>query len=369
MTNEIKSITFVISSLRGGGAERVLSILANYFVNNGYKIDIVYSLKCEQEPAYHIDNKINIHKLPDSILSINDGFLDGKKNTLQIIRHLRSKMKALNSDVIISFVDKTNIYSIIAHLGLKAPLIISERSSYYFRKSKLWRFLRKVTYPFSDGIVVLSQYDYKKFSFVKNKKIIFNPIDFSIPKGISTHRDEKIILAVGSLSKTKGFDMLIQSCQNLNLKDWKVIILGEGSERDNLEQQIKDLALEGRVILPGRKKNVSEYYKKASIFVLSSRNEGFPNVLAEAMSFGCACVSFDCITGPSEMIEDNVNGFLVKVGDVAGFSEKIGYLMDNESKVAEFSMEASRIVDKLDVSLIAESWVNYMNDIVIRKCK
>lgn len=363
MNNNNKSITFIISSLSGGGAERVLSNLANYFSKNNYKVDIVYSFVYKDNPSYEIDEKIIIHKLPSNIVLKSGTFLEGKKNTFLIIKHLRKKMNELNPDVVVSFMDKTNIYSTLAHLGLKMPLIISERISYDFLQSKVWRAIRKATYPFSDGMVVLSQYDYEKYSFVKDKKIIFNPIVFDDSLDVSFERKEKIILAVGRLDSQKGFDMLFESISKVDLKGWKLLVLGEGNERTKLEHQIDKLNLNDKVILKGRVEDVENYYNKASVFVLSSRYEGFPNALAEAMSFGCACIAFDCKTGPSDIIENDINGYLVKDFNIEILSNKIKQLINDETKRKEFFIESLKIREKLEIKNIAKEWEVYFEEL------
>jgi GalNAc-alpha-(1->4)-GalNAc-alpha-(1->3)-diNAcBac-PP-undecaprenol alpha-1,4-N-acetyl-D-galactosaminyltransferase len=149
------------------------------------------------------------------------------------------------------------------------------------------------------------------------------------------NRGEKNILAVGRLNRLKGFDRLIKAFSHLDQKDWKLAIIGEGSERNNLENLIYDLNLEAYISMPGRTKAIEKWYKKSAIFVLSSRIEGFPNVLCEAMAYGCACVSFDCIAGPNEIITDKVDGYLVKNGDINALTAKMDFLINNsEEKIA-----------------------------------
>ncbi len=363
---KIKSITFVIASLGGGGAEKVLLNLANYLLSKNIEINILYSMEVHEQPSYFVSNEIKIHKLPSSINSISNRneIIQGKINTFLIIKHLRKKFKELNPDVIVSFMDKTNIYSIIAYLRLQMPLIISERISYDFLQSKIWKGLRRVVYPFSDGMVVLSKYDYDKYTFVKNKKVIFNPIDTDCKIVNNFNEKEKIILAVGRLDNQKGFDMLIQAISMIDIKDWKVLILGDGAERENLNNLIEHYNLQDRISLLGRKDNINDYYQKASIFVLSSRFEGFPNALAEAMSFGCACVSFDCKTGPSDIIENATNGILIEEGNIELLSKNIELLINNDDLRKTYFNEAIKIKDQLDIELIVKQWEDYFEELI-----
>jgi GalNAc-alpha-(1->4)-GalNAc-alpha-(1->3)-diNAcBac-PP-undecaprenol alpha-1,4-N-acetyl-D-galactosaminyltransferase len=360
VSNKIKSIIFVISSLRGGGAERVLSILANYFVNNGYKIDIVYSMKCEQEPAYHIDEKVSLHRVPNTISTKKGGVIEGKKNTLLIFKHLRGKFKELKPEIIVSFATKINIYSIISKVGLDIPLIVSERISYDFLSSKSWKLLRRMTYPFSNGLVLQSKSDLGNYEYIDNKVVIYNPVNSVTADENIYFEKEHIILAAGRLNKQKGFNYLIDSIKNINIDNWKVFILGEGGEREYLEDKIKKYKLEKSVFLLGRRDDIFEYYKKASIFVLSSVYEGFPNVLAESMSFGCSPVAFDCKTGPSDLIENNINGFLVKTKNSAELGQKIELLMNDKTLRESLSRQAALSTLKLNIDNISQQWIDFI---------
>ena len=350
-----KSIVFVISSLSGGGAERVLSYLANHFVSGNYKVDVVYSFVFEDIPAYNIDSKITIHKLPANITPPRNSFIQGKLNIALIIKALRYRFKKLNPDVIISFMDKTNIFSLIARVGLNIPVIISERICADFMESKVLRAIRKLTYPFCDGMVVLSEYDYHYYYYVQNKKIIYNPVNLG-NMDVNFGCKEKIILAVGRLEQQKGFDDLIEVISNVRLGDWRVFIIGEGSKKAKLQKSIEDNSLESKVRLLGRRNNIEEYYRKASIFLLTSRYEGFPNALAEAMCYGCACVSFDCKTGPSDIIEHQINGLLVEARNVEQFSSCVTLLINNKNLRQKYATEALKLRQKLNLFKIVREW-------------
>lgn len=359
----INSITFVIGSLDLGGAQRVLVNLANYFSSNGMKVNIIYSMEFKNKPAYKVSENINFYKVPSNIKLNVKGFVNGKINNFLILKHLRTKFKELDSDIIISFLDKTNVRCIIANFMLKTPLVISERISYDFLQSKSWRFLRKLFYPFSDGMVVLSKYDFNKYDFVKNKKIIFNPLNIDETLKVKFEKKEKIILAAGRLEKQKGFDRLIKAISKFNTKEWKVFILGEGSERGPLESLISKYNLGKQVFLLGNKDDIYEYYNRASIFVLSSRYEGFPNVLAEAMAYGCSCIAFDCKTGPSDIIEDNVNGVLVPDGKIDLLAKGIEKVLNDVELRKQFFVKALQIREELQLEKIVKEWNEYFETI------
>jgi GalNAc-alpha-(1->4)-GalNAc-alpha-(1->3)-diNAcBac-PP-undecaprenol alpha-1,4-N-acetyl-D-galactosaminyltransferase len=250
---------------------------------------------------------------------------------------------------------ETNIISTIGCRVINKPIIISERTCYDFLKSRAWVILRKLVYRFSNALVVQTNYDKKKYNRLSNIFVIDNPLNLEemIP---NNDREENNIIAVGRLDRVKGFDRLIRAFARLENKDWKLTIVGEGSERNILEKLIYDLKLEDYISMPGRTKAIEKWYQKSSIFVLSSRIEGFGNVLCEAMAYGCACVSFDCIAGPNEIITDKIDGYLVKDGDINALSEKMDFLINNPEDRRRIGREAMKIRDRLNIDSIMSKW-------------
>jgi GalNAc-alpha-(1->4)-GalNAc-alpha-(1->3)-diNAcBac-PP-undecaprenol alpha-1,4-N-acetyl-D-galactosaminyltransferase len=224
--------------------------------------------------------------------------------------------------------------------------------------------LRKLVYRFSNTLIVQTRYDKEKYKRLANTYVINNPLNLK-EMILNNTRAEKNILAVGRLNRQKGFDRLIKAFSHLDRKGWKLAIIGEGSERSNLEKLIYDLNLKDYISLPGITKAIEKWYKKSSIFVLSSRTEGFPNVLCEAMAYGCACISFDCIAGPNEIITDKVDGYLVKNGDVDALSEKMDFLINNSEERRRIGKEAMKISDRLNIDSIMSQWDKIIEKILI----
>jgi GalNAc-alpha-(1->4)-GalNAc-alpha-(1->3)-diNAcBac-PP-undecaprenol alpha-1,4-N-acetyl-D-galactosaminyltransferase len=346
-------ILFTIASLNSGGAERVLSTLANHWIDKGWEISIL--VVSSNGSFYNTDKKVKLISLLDEYKAKNS-----KIQILYYIKGIRQTIKQENPDIVISFITLMNILVLSATRGLDIPVLISERNYFNQLKKKPLQVLRRLLYPKSSGMVVLSEYDYKRYSYVKSKKIIFNPLNKQNILDVNIDKKEKILIAVGSLSSQKGFGMLIEALSLLELKGWKFLIIGEGSLRTALSTLIKEHNLENNVFLIGKKNNIFDYYKRASIFVLSSLYEGFPNVLAEAMAHGCACVAFDCKTGPSEMIRDEVNGYLVEANNINVLSQRIETLMKSESIRKKFSKEALDIKEKLELNKITTIWEDYI---------
>nr|WP_200763275.1 glycosyltransferase [Nitrosophilus alvini] len=241
-------ILFVISSLGTGGSERVLVTLANYLVKK-YEITIV--LLSTDTIFYDIDSNVKVISL--NLSKSAKSFIDGLSNNFNRIKVLSKTIKKENPDIIISFLTRTNILSIVASKLVGKKIIVSERSNYNFLKSKVWRFLRRAVYPFADGLIVQSKYDKSKYDFHKNCQIIYNPLFIKNSKKNNFFKKKHIILGVGRIDYNKGFDRLLKAYSTIDT-DWKLIIVGEGEERKNLQDLIKKLNLENKVFLIGRKK-------------------------------------------------------------------------------------------------------------------
>ena len=344
-------IAFIISSLGSGGAERVLSLMANYWAHKNYSI-IVITLD-NSAPFYLLEDRVKLEPL--SLLKNSVSVFSAIANNITRIKIIKKKLIETDPDIVISFMTETNILSTISSKFINKPIIIAERISYDYLKSRVWVSLRKLVYRFSNALIVQTRYDKEKYNRLSNTFVINNPLNF---KNIIRNdpRDEKIILAVGRLNRQKGFDRLIEAFSHLDKKGWKLVIIGEGCERSNLEKLIFDLNLKDYISMPGRTKEIEKWYKKASVFVLSSRNEGFPNVLCEAMAYGCACVSFDCISGPNEIITDKIDGYLIKNGDVDALSAKMDFLINNPEERRRIGKEAMKISDRLNIDSIMSKW-------------
>ena len=337
-------IGFVIYSLGSGGAERVLVNLAN-FLSKKYEVYI-----------FTFSNDDSFYELDENITHVKLNLAKNSKNKFETILNIFKRIKALrdnfkNLDVVISFMIHINILSIIASKLLNKKIIISERIEYSFYGKKI-NFLKKIFYPFANYLIVLTNEDKKNYKFLKKVEVIPNPV--ILPK-CSSDKKEKIILAVGRLDKQKGFDTLIEVFSKIDT-DYKLYIVGEGKERNNLENLINSLNLKGKVFLVGRQKEIYKWYEKASIFVLASRKEGFPNVLIEAMACGCACIAFDCPSGPGEIIDNMKNGILVENQNKEKLKEAIELLIKDKNLREKLSREAVKVREEYSIKKIGEKW-------------
>jgi len=358
-------VLFVIGSMSSGGAERVVSEMSNYWVKRNWSVSILTTNKTKNKQDFYIlDSRV---KRID-ITSL--GKMHKAKYFFNLFSNLRDKIKEENPNVVISFMSGANTISIISMLGLKTPLIISDRHNPY--TDKVGYFYKKLLYPFSDILVLQTNAVIEFYSKIKglNIEVISNPISLSPikEKDISKNTLSKTICAIGRLNiALKGFDLLIKAFIKISQKypDWNLIILGEGKDRKILEKLIEEYSLQNRITLVGNVDNPREIIEGAEIFVLSSLEEGFPNVLLEAMSMGLAPISFDCNFGPREIIEDNKSGILVELGSIDKLSSAMSRLIENKElrnrlgKNAQIRVSKSFYIDK-----IIQQWETLINRVI-----
>ncbi|WP_033915697.1 glycosyltransferase [Campylobacter sputorum] len=343
-------ICFVISTLSKGGAERVLSVLANHLSK---EFDITIFKFDSMSPFYDILPDV---KVVSANLSVeNLGFLKNLTKRFEKFIVLRKFLKENKFDAVISFLDYMNILTLLANKDQR--IFISEHTNHSFLKSKIWKILKRLTYPKAKALSVLTSYDliyYKKF--VKNVEIIQNPM-FEFQKG--DLKKENIILAAGRLEIFKGFDVFLKSLSLIDknlLKNWKIIIAGDGILRDELENLAKELNL--KVEFLGFVKDIQTYYEKSKIVVVTSRAEGFCNILMESIFFDCARISTDCIAGPSELIKDDFDGYLCEVDDEKMIANRLENLMKDEDLRDKFVQNANFRRESFLVENIGKKWIN-----------
>lgn len=356
-------IAALISGMACGGAERVLSTLINYW-SSQEKYHVTLFIYTNEEFHYDIHKDIRIQQLSKNRETSSK--INVIKNTYDIYKNLNTHLKTKEYSALLCFGRESNCIGILASIGLNIKTIICERASPFGPVTFTWRTLPKFLYKFSDYLVLqtkASENDFRKmFPFPKNLRFIKNPIS---PRSKSEKLDvnkQNIILSVGRLHKTKGHSHFIHALSKLKYwNNWNAIIIGDGEEKHNLQLLIKQLKLEDKVALLGSKKDVFPFYRKASLFVLSSESEGFPNVLIEAMTSKCACISYNCSYGPDEIIENDVSGILVKDQDYSELSAAIQSLILDSNKIIQLSENAAKSTEAYTVSNISNQWEEIIN--------
>lgn len=360
----IKKIVFVIPNLNQGGAERVLATLANRFAKNGSEVSIITF--DNGHSFYTLDQNISLVPLNTTTTGFSSSSINAIKRTRQYIKNIRK----IKPDVIISFMDYPNVLCILWNFIVKQKLIIAQRTDPVFGiLPSGFSTLRKLLYKKADAIVVQTERSIKIFEHIgvalpTIKSIIPNPLNEDCYNDNVLPPKENIILAVGRLSSEKQFDLLIDIFSKTEHKDWQLWIVGSGAEMDALQNKVNNLKLSENIKLLGAQKNIKQYYQRSKIFALTSRTEGYPNSLCEAMANGCACISFDCDTGPGEIIKNDINGLLIKNGNAFEFQKQLQSLMADENKIAYLGFEALKIREALHIKNISEQWYNLMQTVV-----
>lgn len=355
-----KKILFFIPNLSGGGAERVMSYLLKYFSNKFKVISVFFN----NNHVYPMPHNCKIYYLDNGLPK--SGIIKKLTRIVRLKRIIRNELP----DMALSFL--ANNYLIISTIfpkRLNLKLIIAEHNtiSYTLRFSKfriVKKIISKILYRKADTIVAVSKGVkedlIKTLKLSQEKvKVIYNPLDIDKIKEMAkeeinhpwlVNKEYPVIINVGRLIYQKGQDILLKAFKIVNEKiESRLIILGKGQLLNELKNLTKQLNIEDKVDFVGFQKNPFSFISKADVFVLSSRWEGFGNVLIEAMACGVPVISTDCPSGPNEIIENGKNGILVKVDDVYGLAEAILSILENKNFSDALSKNALKSVEKFDV--------------------
>jgi len=353
-----RRMVLLIDSLESGGAQRVLSILAKAWVAQGCEVHLLTLESPGSVPFFPLDPRVQYSPL--GLAAVSMGLRAKVTNHLARVRRLRRELTRIKPDLVLSFIDRNNVLALLCSRGLGIPVVVSERiAPASWKIGRIWNFLRILSYPLASGLVVQVPSVRSFFpGFLQSRiRVIPNPVPVPDPAGPALEPRPRII-AVGRLHPQKGFDLLLEAFARVRARfpQWQLDILGEGEERPVLEAQAKRLGLQDRFRLMGNRTDVSAQMRGADIFVLSSRFEGFPNVLCEAMAVGMAVVSFGCPTGPAEIIHHGVDGILVPPGDVLGLAEGLASLMGNAQLRAALATRAPEVLQQFSEQAIIDQW-------------
>jgi len=360
-----KKIAFVIGALTPGGAERVISTLSNELIEK-FEVSIITFTK--SDPFYRLDTRIKIISCFDKIDKPSSIFHSLKLNYV-IAKKITALVKKEQIDLLIGFITSANIIATIAAKFNRIPCLISERNDPLKKDiPRLWVLLRKRIYPMANNLIVQTEKVKSIYTKMLNSEritVLPNPISSDLSKLRKNNVSrEKIILSVGRLNDDKRQDKIIKAIHKLSLKDWKVILIGNGNNKKKLTALIENYNLSEQITILSDIKDVDRYYNKASIFVFTSKAEGFPNVLLEAMHFGLPCVSTDCNYGPSDLITDGVNGFLIPVDDQEKLTLKMEQLINDENLQAQFSEKAIETTINYTSEKVSSLWEALINNYI-----
>ena len=369
-------ITLVISALDCGGGERAIVLLAQGLSNLKHQVTLI-TLSDKSTDFYQLPSTVS--RIALGIMSDSSNLIEAVENNIGRISTLRSAIESTQPDVVVSSLRKTNVSVILALLGIKYPVIVTEQNDVkVFSYGLVWETLRRLTYPLCSKVVSVSKGVDRGIELVpsNNRAVIYNPITIkedqtTDPLAPEVDPDKNWIVSMGRLATQKGHDLLLQAFQQIAPKypDWQLLILGKGELREQLEQMRDDLGLSGRVVFTGALNNPFAVLKKAKLFVMASRNEGFPLAHGEALACGLPVIATDCPSGPSEMIRHDVDGLLVPNQDLGALAAAMESLMSDEQKRKQLAAKATEVIERFGQDKIVAQWETLMQKLVEEKIK
>lgn len=357
-------IGFLIKALSSGGAERATVSLANYFSTHSDEVEIITFNGTDS--FYPLEKDVRVRSAQfDKIEQATS--IKRLLGSIKRVFAIRNLVKAQGFDVLIGMSFAMTWYTVLATIFTHTKSVGTERSNpYKYKASKLYTFLRKFFHLLTDGYVLQTRRAAEFFGNVKTERdiiipnAIFNEAVYSLSP---PNERKKIICSAGRLIESKRFDLLIDAFAKIakQVPGYMLMIFGEGEERAKLEEQIKNLDLEKRVVLFGATPEAVKLINHASVFVLSSDYEGMPNALLEALAMGVPCISTDCETGPAELIENGVNGILTEPGNCDELAEAMLKVIQNPELAKQFSENGRKLLQTNSIENISQIWLDYLN--------
>jgi glycosyltransferase involved in cell wall biosynthesis len=360
-------VLMFLHSLHHGGAERVTMNLSAAWAADGTDVCVVTATSTASD-FYTLDP--SVRRIALDVAGQASGLAHAITSNARRVLALRRVIRAERPDVVVGIETRPSIVAILAGIGMPCKVIATEHiHPPMLSEGAFWERLRKLTYPLADRVIALTGKSEKWLREVcrcKAVSVIPNSISLPIPSveprvaPSSVVGDERrVLLAAGRFAPQKGFDILIDSFARIarDLPAWDLVIVGEGGDRAALEAQVRAAGLTGRVLLPGQVGNMPDWYRRADLYALSSRFEGFSMTIVEAMASGCAVVSFDCDAGPGDIITHGEDGLLVpQVGDPQAFADALATLMRDDALRARMADKGRAIVERFSVPRVLSKW-------------
>ncbi|MDP3447315.1 MAG: glycosyltransferase [Eubacteriales bacterium] len=356
----MKKLMIVTHKMSGGGCERVIAQLLNCFARDGIECKLV--TECGVPSFYDLPESV------EQVYLTFDQTLPARKIP-KAYRKLRKLVKQERPDVVLALPEKVNVWTVLYLLGTGVPVVVSERNDpHRHPESKIKRVLRRLVYPFAKGFIFQTKDAAKYFPYAIRRRgiVLDNPLDTSrIPARFEGERKPTVV-AAGRLHTQKNFDLLVRAFARFykTHHTYSLVIYGEGPEKERLQKTASSLGIAAAVELAGQSKTLLEDINDSGMFVLSSDYEGMPNVLIEAMACGLSCIATDCpIGGVRSLLTSGENGLLIPVGDEDALYEAMCKLADDESYALWLGQRAAGIRNRLDETLVAQKWRQYLETI------
>lgn len=347
-------LTFVTSTLHAGGAERVISLLANSFCQKGYEVEIVCINK--HLVFYPIDEKVKVWFAEDEVKSLS---------ILKKMMWLRKHINSEKPDVVIAFMLEVYCVTLASLIGVSVPVISSERiDPHFFGRAKgllRWLLLRGTTHLVVQTVRIKDFYSAKLQS---RTTIIPNPVTDKVFSLTPTLKQKRII-AVGRLAYQKNYPMMFRAFAKVHhdFPDWQLVVYGNGPQKEEIRGVIERLGMEGHIILAGKSDHVVEEMNKSSLFVMSSDYEGMSNALLEAVCVGLPVISTD-VSGARDLITEGVNGYIVPVGNERALTLALSSMLSSPEKMDEMGRQSKALAPRFREEQIVGQWEELIKSVV-----
>lgn len=358
----MKKIAYIVCNIsKVGGTERAVINIANTLSDYPeYEVTIIsmYSGKQDQAGMW----------LSEDVKILHLGLSNSKQQLLfsyvRFLKLMRSIDKKDEFDVVIG---TTHAMNSLLSICVNRSKVVACEHTIYEACPFLSRVIRRIAYSRMDAVVLLTNSEAEKYSFVSPQKkyVIPNALSFEIE--IPSTLDNKIIVAAGRLSPVKRYDLLIDLASDIkvHLPDWEIRIYGDGECKQELQHRINEYGLESYVSLMGNTNKIADILIDSSIMVMTSRYEGLPMILIEGQACGLPIVSFDCPVGPRNIIDHNHNGYLISEGNNREFVEKVVALAQNMKLRKTFGENAYKASKKYDSKEVASQWLKMFEKISV----
>ncbi|WP_165092394.1 glycosyltransferase family 4 protein [Caballeronia sp. SBC2] len=357
------NIVLLVSSMGTGGAERVASTLVNAWAKRGDTVTLVVTYSGRGSCFYPLADNVRLIYLADLAGQNRRGL----RGYVARFVALRAFIRGQRPDVVISFLTNVNVTAILATRGMHVPVIACEHNDPSAdKRSRFWRMACRYVYPHASLVTVLTENVVLPFRrmvpHMLRVAVMPNPLPdelFEQPCMRGPADGRKRLISVGRLHEQKQYDVLITAFAALAeaYSQWDLWIWGDGPERAKLAAQIEDAGLKKRVFLPGKTASPWAEMAAADIFVLSSRFEGLPMALMEAMGLGVASIAFDCRSGPRELMRDGSDGLLIPAGDVDAMVRGLRELIANAALRSELGSKAAHSIrERYSVQAVLTHW-------------
>ena len=346
----MSKILIINNGLASGGIERASTSMANHFASLGHEVVILALYK-----------SMHFFDLHPSIIFIEPNMPSGSKlYMLKMMAYVRKHVKQIKPDTILAYGEWTNCFVGLALAGIKVPIFYTDRMRPNGHLPLAHRVLRKIYYPRAKGIIAQSELAKRIISErtgATRIKVIYNPVN-AIEKVVCEKK--RIIVCVGRFTAEKGHKVLIDAVSKMKHEGWQLSLVGDGPLKGDLERQVEQLCIKDSVVFHGAMKDFRKELSEASIFVMPSLREGFPNALIEAMSVPLPCIATRCTEAMDEVVKDGMDAILVPAGDAEALAEAIDMLIDNPVKCETLAKNANLVRERLNFNKIAEEHLNYI---------